>query len=85
MSPFASLFVLGVVVLLAGWWCVTAIYNHAPEQEPQESEWDARDRGQRCTVEGCRVEASVHVHAGHDWYPFCAEHGTPYLTEGLAK
>ena len=85
MIPFASLFVLGVVLLVAGWWAVLAIHN-APEQEPEPSAWDARDGvTPHCTVDQCRAEVAVHVHAGHDWYPFCEGHGTPFLTEGMAK
>lgn len=80
MSPFASLFVLGVVVLLAGWCLVLAIHN-APVQEPQESAWDARDHG---TTEGQPACHSTGPRGGHyvraagKWW-VCASCGQTWL------
>lgn len=46
--------------------------------------WDGATKPvETCTVPFCEAKVSVHLHVGQDWWLFCLEHGTPYLTENL--
>jgi hypothetical protein len=84
MSPFdhpVALTLFGFAVLSVAF--IVYEVRRAPLRPSEPSSWDVLDGvGRRhCSVRGCDTIPTVNVHAGRDWWPFCAEHGTPYLLD----
>lgn len=77
---------VALALLTLGILAADQIHN-APLCDPEPSTLDQRDAVTKpvanCTVPFCEARVTVHLHVGQDWWTFCLEHGTPYLTENL--
>lgn len=51
----------------------------APVLDPQEP---VRALDEHCSVALCADEVSIHIRAARETWPFCLEHGMPYLVSG---
>lgn len=80
--PTAPLWVYPALALL-----LTAglLLHHALTNAPQVPPAHDPAPVEHCTHHDCNNPVTTHVHAGHDWWPFCAEHGIPYLTKGMKR
>ena len=81
----AAVLVIGfaVTVILA----LVAAPHNVPVMGDELSNLDRYDRPHKtgCAVPTCNTSPTVHVYASREWWTFCIEHGTPYLTEELTS
>lgn len=65
-------------------WCIQTTIHHSPTQPAEPSNLDHHDgHGDHCTVPFCDNPITIRLNVAHDYWPFCLNHGLPYLTEGL--
>jgi hypothetical protein len=87
LGDWPTLLWVGIALIAAAWLTLLALCAAAARTPNAASAHDEPTTPTRanCAVALCDDEPTVHIYASDEFWSFCVEHGTPYLTEDLAS
>jgi hypothetical protein len=76
---------IAAAAVIAVVWSVIEDLHPFPTSAASAPATHATPTRAHCAVALCDDEPTVHIYASDEFWSFCVEHGTPYLTEDLAS